>query len=101
MGRGRGDDHRGGAGSRRPALGRHPAGNQRRAGKVRNEDSFLMPAIILLDTGPLSHCVVAPARRGQPPTLSQQCRAWITDCERAGALLLVPAIAYYEALREI
>jgi predicted nucleic acid-binding protein len=60
-----------------------------------------MPSIIILDTGPLSNSVVSPARQGKPPTLSQQCRQWITDCERAGLLLLVPAIAYYEALREI
>ena len=60
-----------------------------------------MPSIIVLDTGPLSNSVVAPVRRGKIPTVSEECRDWISACEQAGALLLVPAIAYYEALREI
>ncbi len=38
-----------------------------------------MPSFIILDTGPLSNSVVAPAKRGKPPTLSQQCRQWITE----------------------
>ncbi len=61
-----------------------------------------MPAIIILDTGPLSNCVVRVSNKpGAPPTPSQACRKWLTACERHGATILVPAIAYYEALREI
>lgn len=60
-----------------------------------------MPSIIILDTGPLSNAVVAFARSGKTPTLSQQCRQWIRDCEQAGTLLLVPAVCYYETLREL
>jgi predicted nucleic acid-binding protein len=61
-----------------------------------------MPFIIILDTGPLSNCVVPISNlSGMPPTPSQACRLWLTTCEHAGATILVPAIAYYEVLREI
>jgi predicted nucleic acid-binding protein len=60
-----------------------------------------MPPVIILDTGPLSNCVVQFAKPQQAPTLSQQCREWLNNCEEAGAILMVPAIAYYEALREL
>lgn len=61
-----------------------------------------MPAIIVLDTGPLSNCVLPlSSRPHMPPTPAQACRQWLTACERAGATILVPAIAYYEVLREI
>jgi hypothetical protein len=61
-----------------------------------------MPALIVLDTGPLSNCVLPISTRlGTPPTLSHSCRLWLTACERAGATILVPAIAYCEVLREI
>ena len=60
-----------------------------------------MPSIIILDTGPLSNSAIPFAKRGNSPTLSQQCRQWIRDCELNGTVLLVPAICYYEALREL
>jgi hypothetical protein len=61
-----------------------------------------MPTIIVLDTGPLSNCVVPiSSNSGAPSSPSQACRQWIGACERAGATILVPAIAYYEVLREI
>jgi hypothetical protein len=60
-----------------------------------------MPSIIILDTGPLSNAAVPVAKSGKTPTLSEQCRQWISDCEQSGAVLLVPAICYYEALREL
>lgn len=56
---------------------------------------------IILDAYPLGNAAIAPARPGTPPTSSQQCRQWMTDCERAGSVLLVPAIAYYEEVREM
>lgn len=60
-----------------------------------------MPPVIVLDTGPLSNCVVPFANPRQAPTPSQQCRQWLRDCEEAGAILMAPAITYYEALREV
>jgi hypothetical protein len=60
-----------------------------------------MPSIIILDTGPLSNAVVAPVKPNSEHSPSQLCRTWMLDCEGAGALLLVPAICYYEVLREL
>lgn len=60
-----------------------------------------MPPIIVLDSGPLSNSAVSIAKPDTPPTLSQQCRRWISECERNGTVLLVPAISYYETLREL
>jgi predicted nucleic acid-binding protein len=60
-----------------------------------------MPSVIVLDTGPLSNAVVQLAKPRQTPTVSQLCRQWLSDCELAGATLIVPAIAYYEVLREL
>lgn len=54
--------------------------------------------IILLDTFPASSVAKRP---GKTPTLSDQCHQWVRDCEAAGHTVLVPAIAYYEALREL
>jgi len=56
---------------------------------------------IILDTGPLSNCVVTIARLRQTATPSQLCRQWLDDCQAAGCTVLVPAVAYYEALREL
>ena len=54
--------------------------------------------IIILDTFPASSVAKRP---GTVPTLLDQCRQWIEACETAGHRILVPAIAYYEALREL
>ena len=54
--------------------------------------------IIVLDTFPTSSVAKRP---GKKPTLTDQCHRWINDCEAAGHTILVPAIAYYEALREM
>jgi predicted nucleic acid-binding protein len=54
--------------------------------------------IIVLDTFPASSVAKRP---GTVPTLLDQCRQWIEACETAGHRILVPAIAYYEALREL
>lgn len=53
--------------------------------------------ILILDTFPTSSVAKRP---GKQPTLSDRCHEWIDDCENAGHTVLVPAIAYYEALRE-
>lgn len=53
---------------------------------------------IILDTFPTSS---TGKRTGKTPTLLDQCREWIAGREAAGDLVLVPAIAYYEALREL
>lgn len=54
--------------------------------------------ILLLDTFPTSSVAKRP---GKTPTLSDQCREWVEGCEAAGHTVLVPAIAYYEVLREL
>jgi hypothetical protein len=59
------------------------------------------PPFIILDTGPLSNCVVKIGKSSASLSVSEQCRQWLTDCERGGATILVPAIAYYEVLREV
>ena len=58
-------------------------------------------AFIVLDAYPLGNAALSPARSGDSPTPSQQCRQWMMDCERAGSVLLIPAIAYYEEVREM
>jgi predicted nucleic acid-binding protein len=35
------------------------------------------------------------------PTVSDRCHQWINDCEAMGHRVLVPAISYYEVLREL
>ena len=54
--------------------------------------------ILVLDTFPTS-CVAK--RPGKSPTLSDRCHQWVDECEAAGHAILIPAIAYYEALREL
>jgi len=54
--------------------------------------------IIILDTFPTSS---AGKRPGPTTTLLDQCRIWIDACETAGHRILIPSIAYYEALREL
>jgi hypothetical protein len=56
---------------------------------------------IALDAYPLGNATVTHVRRGSIPTSSQECKQWIDDCEQAGAIMLVPAIAYYEEVREL
>jgi predicted nucleic acid-binding protein len=53
---------------------------------------------IVLDTFPASSVAKLPART---PTEADRCREWIDRCADAGHVILVPAIAYYEALREL
>jgi predicted nucleic acid-binding protein len=62
-----------------------------------------MPAypILILDTYPLGNAIVRFAKPGDTPTESELCRRWVEDCQNAGASFLVPAIAYYEGLREL
>jgi predicted nucleic acid-binding protein len=54
--------------------------------------------IIVLDTFPASSAAKRPGARS---SLLDQCREWIRECEAAGHTVLVPAIAYYEVLREL
>lgn len=56
---------------------------------------------IVLDAYPLGNAAIPSPPPDTPPTSSRQCRQWMTDCERAGSVLLVPAIAYYEEVREM
>lgn len=54
--------------------------------------------IIVLDTFPAGSVARRP---GTSPTMLDQCRDWIAACEAAEHTVLVPAIAYYEVLREL
>lgn len=53
---------------------------------------------IILDSFPAS---CAGRLIGNPESISGQCRQWVDDCENAGHALMVPAIVYYECLREL
>jgi hypothetical protein len=55
-----------------------------------------MTRAILLDAGPLG---IVTKRRGVLD--AEACRAWVARCLQQGALVLVPAIAYYEVRREL
>jgi predicted nucleic acid-binding protein len=57
-----------------------------------------MPRTIVLDSFPLS-CL--GKSRGSPPTVTDHCRQWAADCIAAGNPVRVPAITYYETLREL
>lgn len=54
--------------------------------------------IVVLDTFPTSSIAKLPGRR---PSLSDRCHRWVDSCEEAGHTILIPAIAYYETLREL
>jgi hypothetical protein len=56
---------------------------------------------IVLDAFPLSNCVISVNAAQTQLTVSESCRQWLTNCERGGASILVPAIVYYEELREL
>jgi predicted nucleic acid-binding protein len=52
--------------------------------------------VILLDSGILSLAAQRPGVQD-----ADACREWIVDCLKAGAKIMVPAIANYEARREL
>ena len=56
---------------------------------------------IALDAYPLGNSAVTLARPGAKPTSAEHCRRWLDDCESAGITLLVPAVAYYEEVRDL
>jgi len=55
--------------------------------------------VIVLDTFPTS-CVSKRPGSGVPG-VSDRCREWINECEIAGHQIMIPAISYFEALREL
>ena len=55
--------------------------------------------IIVLDTFPTGSVSKRPG--GANLTVSDLCHQWINECEAAGHRILVPAISYYETLREL
>lgn len=57
-----------------------------------------MARIIVLDSFPLS---TIGKNRSAPPSVTDHCRQWIMDCIAAGNSVRVPAIIYYETLREL
>ena len=58
-----------------------------------------MQRILILDSFPLS--CMGKASTAVPPTLTDQCREWVRQAVRMGYPVLVPAIVYYEVLREL
>jgi hypothetical protein len=59
-----------------------------------------MPAVIVLDSFPLSSVAKTPGSRALPSMLDL-CRNWITRRTLVGHSVVVPAICYYETLREL
>lgn len=57
-----------------------------------------MPRIIVLDSFPLS---AIGKNRSTPPSVTDHCRQWIMNCIAAGNHVRVPAIVYYETIREL
>lgn len=60
-----------------------------------------MSRTIILDTFPLSSTGKREPRPGCSLTVLDHCREWIRECVAAGHPVFAPAIAYYEALREL
>jgi hypothetical protein len=60
-----------------------------------------VPRVIVLDTFPLSSTGKREPPPGIAPTAFDLCHWWIQDCIAAGNRVVVPAISYYEALREL
>ena len=60
-----------------------------------------MPRVIVLDTFPLSSTGKLDPPPDVAPTTLDQCHRWVRDCVAAGNRVVVPAISYYEALREL
>ena len=56
---------------------------------------------LVLDSYPATNAAIAPALPGKAPNPSQQCHQWLKDCEAAGKVILVPAIVYYEGVRDM
>ena len=57
-----------------------------------------MGRIIVLDSFPLS-CM--GKLKSDPATVTDHCREWVMRCIAADNWVLVPAVAYYETLREL
>ena len=57
-----------------------------------------MARIIVLDSFPLS-CI--GKNLSHHPTVTDRCRQWIIQCVSAGNAVRIPAIVYYETLREL
>jgi hypothetical protein len=61
----------------------------------------MMARVIVLDTFPLSSTAKQEPRPGARLRVLDQCHQWIKDCIRGGNRVVAPAMAYYEALREL
>jgi predicted nucleic acid-binding protein len=60
-----------------------------------------VPRVIVLDTFPLSSTGKLDPPPGVGPTMLDRCHRWVRDCVTAGDRVVVPAISYYEVLREL
>ena len=58
------------------------------------------PRTIILDTFPLSSMGLLLPPSGARLPLAAVCQQWILDCLNVGNPVFVPAICYYETLRE-
>jgi len=56
---------------------------------------------IVLDAYPLGNAIIPLAGVDTVPNDSQECRRWMLHCEASGTEFLVPAISYYEVVREM
>ena len=59
-----------------------------------------MPTIVL-DTFPLSSTAKAEPSPGEPLSESGECHSWIWHCIEKQCRIIVPAICFYETLREL
>lgn len=60
-----------------------------------------MPLLIVLDTFPASSTAKREPDVGEAWTVLNHCHQWVKDCVAAGHRIVVPAISYYEAVREL
>jgi predicted nucleic acid-binding protein len=60
-----------------------------------------MARCIVLDTFPLSSVARRRPSESTENSLLDTCQEWVKECVAAGHTVLVPAICYYEVLREL
>ena len=61
----------------------------------------MIKRVVILDTFPLSSTGKRAPHDGGAATVLDHCQAWVRECVTAGRQVIAPAIAYYEALREL
>ena len=56
---------------------------------------------LILDSYPLGNAALSLDETQLGATEGGRCRRWMADCEANGTILIVPAICYYEEVREL